>query len=328
MIPGSGAEALRTAIERVLRDTPSKDLVEASRALTGRYRAGSAQDLRIRSEVEARAYVAARLPATFAALTQILSEARRLEHDLDPTSHLDLGAGTGAAAWAAASVWPGLARVTLIDRDERMMTLGEMLQGAAPLSPEGRWTWRREDLATSLFEPHALVTLSYVLGELDLESRALLAKRAWEATLGLLVVVEPGTPSGFSVIRDIRTALVGEGANLLAPCPHDDACPMSGTDWCHFAARVDRSALHRRVKEARLSHEDEKFSYLVFTRSSAERVRARVIRHPMNAARRVELLACTDQGLEKLSIVKSNPNYKIGKKLRWGSAIPPEILGP
>jgi ribosomal protein RSM22 (predicted rRNA methylase) len=141
-----------------------------------------------------------------------------------------------------------------------------------------------------------------------------------------MLIVEPGTPAGFAVIRELRDTLIGAGAGLTAPCPHQRECPMTGTDWCHFAARVQRSALHRQVKGAELSYEDEKFSYVAFTRDTAERAAARVLRHPGRPPKRVELVACTDAGLRNITIGKSHPEYRAAKDLSWGSAIPAALL--
>ena len=81
------------------------------------------------------------------------------------------------------------------------------------------------------------------------------------------MIVEPGTPAGYERILAARARLIELGRVIVAPCPHQAACPMPpGKDWCHFGARVNRSALHRRVKDADLSYEDEKFSYVVAVR--------------------------------------------------------------
>jgi ribosomal protein RSM22 (predicted rRNA methylase) len=35
------------------------------------------------------------------------------------------------------------------------------------------------------------------------------------------------------------------GAHVVAPCPHDGRCPLSGPGakaWCHFGARFQRPA--------------------------------------------------------------------------------------
>jgi ribosomal protein RSM22 (predicted rRNA methylase) len=320
-------EALRVAIDRVLAGTSRRELAGSSQELSGRYRDPRAGERPVRRSADAEAYVAARLPATFTALGQVFAAAAALQPDFRPESQVDLGAGTGAAAWAAAARWPGIGRVRLVDRATEMIGLGRRLREADPRGPDAEWAWQRADLVEARPDPADLVTVSYVLGEVDPVRRVATARAAWAATRGMLAMVEPGTPAGFAVIREVRRALCDDGAALLAPCPHDRACPMTGSDWCHFAARVQRSALHRQVKGADLSYEDEKFSYVVFTRSPAGRAAARVLRHPRRPPRRIEFAACTRDGLRTVQVTRSQPAYRTAKKLGWGSALPPDVLG-
>lgn len=78
-------------------------------------------------------------------------------------------------------------------------------------------------------------------------------QQLWDRTAdgGVLVLVEPGTPAGAAAIQRARTQLLeaaaaevaaGRGdssaAHVVAPCPHDGACPMEGRpSWCHFVQR-------------------------------------------------------------------------------------------
>ena len=84
------------------------------------------------------------------------------------------------------------------------------------------------------------------------EMSAGVALRLWQAARIALVIVEPGTPKGFALIRAIRDELLVAGAPIAAPCPGPVPCPMAGADWCHFAARVERSSL-RHVTSGRTS---------------------------------------------------------------------------
>ena len=64
-----------------------------------------------------------------------------------------------------------------------------------------------------------------------------------------------------------RDILLREGAFLLAPCPHSGPCPLQSPDRCHFSCRVSRSRLHRMLKGGEAPYEDEKFTYLIFSRT-------------------------------------------------------------
>ena len=115
------------------------------------------------------------------------------------------------------------------------------------------------------FPERDLLIAAYSLGEIGAGA----AIRLWQAARVALVIVEPGTPKGFALIRAIRDELLAAGAHMAAPCPGAMACPMVDPDWCHFAARVERSSLHRRLKGGELGYEDEKYSYVAFTRRNS-----------------------------------------------------------
>ena len=168
--------------------------------------------------------------------------------------------------------------------------------------------------------------LSYAIGELT-EARAGQAlERALALTSGALVVVEPGTPAGFARIRAVRDRLRAAGATIAAPCPHDDACPMAGADWCHFAVRLDRSRAHRQSKHAALGWEDEKFAYVVAVRDAAllrARAEARVIRRPRKETGHVRLALCAAGGLTDAVVTRRAPTYRAARDASWGDAWPP-----
>jgi ribosomal protein RSM22 (predicted rRNA methylase) len=256
-----------------------------------------------------------------------MQQVAHLMPSFSPSSQLDLGAGPGAAAWAAAQVWPSIRTVVLQEADERMIAAGEQLVAGAF---EG-WTWQRGDVRSALATAD-LVTATYALGELEGTEARDVALRAWETTTGCLLIVEPGTPVGFALIRDLRDHLIGGGAELIAPCPNADECPIAGDDWCHFAARVSRSNLHRQLKGAERSFEDEKFSYVAFAGAGAgaiagvTRAAGRIVRRPLRRRHFVDLCICRAGEIQRVGIGHSHPSYKAVSKLAWGDAVPGPLL--
>ena len=198
----------------------------------------------------------------------MLSELSALRPGWAPRTVLDLGAGPGTATWAAAAVFPSLVRAELVECEPGMAALGARLAkaGAPLLSADAVWTIA--DACQLTERKTDLVVGAYVLGELRAGhgaagSRAMVGRRH----SGELVIVEPGTPAGFERLRAARAVLISWGAHVTAPCPHEDPCPMEGSDWCHFAVRLERSSLHRELKGAKLGYEDEKYSYLAVSAS-------------------------------------------------------------
>ena len=190
-----------------------------------------------------------------------------------PASVLDFGAGTGGASWAVAAGL-GAVRLTLLEQSADAIRLGRAILAAAESASLRAATWRswRLDAADSQDPAPGrsdLAVSAYVLGELSRPQQERLVGLAIQAA-PVVLLVEPGTPAGHRRILAARDRLLAAGYAIAAPCPHQLGCPLAAAgDWCHFAARVQRSALHRQVKGADLSYEDEKFSYVAAAAPSA-----------------------------------------------------------
>jgi ribosomal protein RSM22 (predicted rRNA methylase) len=306
---------LRHAVDVALEGVSARDLAAASDALSQRYRAELRDGrLHIADDLTARAYLAARLPATYAAIRAALDAVADVRPAFAPRSLLDFGAGPGTALWAARDCWPDLDAATLVEASAAMRKFGAEFASQSGVA-EIDW---RSDLSSSQSD---LVTLAYVLDELDRVQRAALVQQLWSLTGDTLLIVEPGTPAGYRRILEVRDALLQQGAHMIAPCPHTSACPLVASDWCHFSRRVARSRAHLAAKGAEVPWEDEKFSYLAVARNSAALPAARVIAPPHAGSGKVELKLCESEGAAHSVLVtrREGDRYKQAKRLDWGA---------
>src|SRR6516225_9764759 len=99
---------LRQAIEDAAVGTATEAIHEAAESISRRYRIAAPNARSISSAAERIAYLATRLPATFAAACRVAAEAIARISGLEVKSLLDLGSGPGTATWAAAAAFPGL----------------------------------------------------------------------------------------------------------------------------------------------------------------------------------------------------------------------------
>lgn len=315
-------EELRAALAGLLDGLPPTRAAQAVDRLISNYRGRTPTDAPVlRDRADVAAYAAYRMPATFEAVRAALAAFAARVPDWSPATHLDIGGGTGAATWATAATWDG-PRSTVLDWAQPALDLGREL--ADGILPDTRW--QRGTIGEGLTVPPGtdLVTVSYVLGELRPEDRRAVVAAA--ATARAVVLIEPGTPEGYLRIREARTQLTEAGLRIVAPCPHGDTCPIvPGEDWCHFAARVSRSSLHRQVKGGSLPYEDEKFSYVAATTLDAAPAPARVTRKPQLRKGQVLLDLCAPEGLHRTTVTKRHAtDYRQARNTSWGDAWPPQ----
>lgn len=322
---------MRATLDVLATGISRNDLATRAAAQSQIYRAGGGSQA-IRSQGDALAYAFTRLPATYAAAIAVfnaLHQATDRANDdsvdgaggFEPRSLLDIGAGPGTAAFAAAAAFGTLTAIRLVEPNAEMRALGSALMAQAA-SPALRAASYHDTLAEAVAAPADLVVASYVVGEIAPGECAGFAQALWAATAQALVVIEPGTPTGYSRILEIRRQLIDAGAHVAAPCPHERDCPLVAPDWCHFAQRLPRSRDHLQVKAAAVPFEDEKFSYVVLSRAPPRRRDARVLAPPRVTKSAVTSKLCTTQGLVGDTAARRDRDaYRQRKSWRWGDGV-------
>jgi ribosomal protein RSM22 (predicted rRNA methylase) len=353
-----GSRALAEAIQACLVGAGVPALAAGARRLTATYRSGDAPTAPVlATRADAAAYAAYRMPATAAATALALAEARLSLPGWRPLTLLDLGAGTGSVAWAVAAQLPSVATMTLLEQSDAAIAVGRAIIAAArTLGPAADYggsspgapppavaagipapravtfrTWRlsagQPATGPDDLPPADLVTASYVLGELTVAQQAAIVALATRAAPAI-VLVEPGTPAGHRRILAARDQLLAAGYLLAAPCPHEAACPLAAAgDWCHFAARLPRSTVHRQIKGAELGYEDEKFSYVAAVRPGQlgpgrppVRPAGRIVRRPRQRKGLVTVEVCRRDGTAGPELVSKSAGevYRLARKSSWG----------
>jgi ribosomal protein RSM22 (predicted rRNA methylase) len=313
---------LRRGLEHLTLGRSHRALAQRAAALSQHYRAGGRSADAIRDRDDALAYALTRLPATYAAVAAALSAVARARPGFAPRTLIDIGAGPGTAAWAAAQGFPTIAEVHLVDDNPPMQALARALLAASEQAALRNAAYATGTLADVSAGPADLVIASYFIGELVPDTLARAADGLWSRADAMLVVIEPGTPAGFARIRDLRARLIAAGAHVAAPCPHDAACPIVAPDWCHFARRLARSRSHQRTKDAALAYEDEKFSYVALTREAGEHFDARVLARPRVGKSGIAAKLCTVDGIiTETTSRRDRARYKARTRWRWGDAV-------
>jgi ribosomal protein RSM22 (predicted rRNA methylase) len=195
-----------------------------------------------------------------------------------PARVLDFGVGCGSASAAALHVFPDSVEwVHGIDPSQTMREgakyfLDELFKqqqqqndkgtgdgGVGKSSNVPRTTFSAHISAESAPGTFDLVMLAYTATELPHNAATLAAAAVcWEKLRpgGLFVMIEPGTPDGFSSVRTVRNMLLDcfsssstdgdstETCHMIAPCTHNGRCPME-----RFQQKVEVKKTQRNVDD-------------------------------------------------------------------------------
>jgi ribosomal protein RSM22 (predicted rRNA methylase) len=313
---------LAAAIEARLEGRSHSALRESARELSQRYRSRKPTSETIRSETDALAYAVTRMPATYAAIVTALGRLEEERPDFAPARALDVGCGLGAASCAAATVWPAIAEMTLLDRSALFLKLATSLMQESVAAAVQPMLVDFSTLRADHAAPFDLVVAGYALTEVAEPDLPSVIDRLWALTGDALVIVEPGTPRDHARLMIARSRLLALGANLIAPCPHRAPCPLPANDWCHFSVRLPRRRAHRLVKGVDAPFEDEKFAYLVASRSGGAPPWARIIAPPRAGKAGVSLKLCADKACRETFIPKRDKaRYEQIRRKDWGDPL-------
>jgi len=315
---------LQKYIETLIENHDRQTVTQARSDLSDRYQQRTSGTYMKHAD-HALSYLATRMPATYAVCRQVLSNLT--EHSAQkPRSLLDLGSGPGTAYWAAHQIFPQLEQVTFVEKNPTLIQYAKAFIHDSPEDLATAFEFFPYDItAQNVYAPHDLVMCSYALNEIKRESIPMLLDAAWQSTNHFFILIEPGTPFGFERIRFAREYLIQQGAYCVAPCPHDHACPMAKDDWCHFSTRLERSQIHKSIKQGSIGYEDEKFSYVILSKRPLKEKYERILKKPLKRSGHIVFDLCNEKGYERKTISqKEKQIYKQVKKKKWGQMIAPQ----
>ena len=316
-------EILEKAIE-IAEKFSKKQLSQSFKEVSNKYCAEKNGYSLLNQEEEAAAYSLSRMPATYGAVYNAFFQTLdTIERQVKLKTLLDVGAGTGAATLAIANQI-NINKIICLEREDAMLNLGKILLEASDKKEIRDAIWIKQDLMKdsimeTIKEKADIIVVSYMLNELDETNRLKLVENLWNQTNQILLIVDPGTPKDFKNMMQIKRFLVNKGARVIAPCANERECSLPSNDWCHFLCRVERTKWQKDIKMATVPYEDEKFTYLAFSKEDIGRTKNRVIRPSINKTNFIQVKLCEENKVsEKIYTRKDKEMYKKAKKIKVG----------
>ncbi len=238
-------------------------------------------------------------------------------HDIE--SVVDFGGGPGTFLFAL-SKFKILNKYTNVERSDAFIDImnvlvEEFLSSSIPHTHVDSISCNYLKLESQDIPTNELCVFSYTLCECD---NSLISLSSLVENSNMVLIIEPGTPSGFNNIIQARDKLIEKGFSAIAPCTVSSGfCPLrdSESDWCHFVERVDRSRIQRHLKNGVLGYEYEKYSYLLMSKSPINSDGKRIISRPDNTKHSVSFDICSEKSSHVVVTKRENKDkFKILRK--------------
>ena len=237
----------------------------------------------------------------------------------DVESVVDFGGGPGTFLFAF-SKFKTLNKYTNVEQSDAFIAVmnvlvEEFLSSSIPHTHVNSISGNYLELKSQDIPTNDLCVFSYTFCECDNSLDNLLGL---VENSNMVLIIEPGTPSGFNNIIQARDKLIGKGFSNIAPCTASNGfCPLrdSESDWCHFIERLDRSRVQKHLIKGELGYEDEKFSYLLMSKCPNHSNGKRIISRPIITKYSVSFDVCSEKKDHVVIKKRENKNkFKIMKK--------------
>ncbi len=237
----------------------------------------------------------------------------------DVESVVDFGGGPGTFLFAL-SKFKTLNKYTNVEQSNAFIgvmnvLVEEFLSSSVPHVHVDSISGNYIELESQDIPANDLCVFSYTFCECD---NSLAGLSALVENSNMVLIIEPGTPAGFSNIIQARDKLIEEGFSAIAPCTASNGfCPLrdSESEWCHFIERLDRSRVQKHLIKGELGYEDEKYSYLLMSKYPIHLDGKRIISRPDITKYSVSFDVCSEKNGH--IVVKKRENkgkFKIMKK--------------
>ncbi|MEC8009545.1 MAG: small ribosomal subunit Rsm22 family protein [Pseudomonadota bacterium] len=232
---------------------------------------------------------------------------------------IDFGGGPGTFLWSLLDHTQDV-HYSNIDMNKHLLNVFKEIANHLNLAEQAQAVQQDYFQFKAIENQYDLAVFSYTLCENPGAIKAI--DKATHISENILII-EPGTPLGFKNILQSRALLIDKGFSVLAPCSHMQTCPLqeSESDWCHFVARNMRTKTQMFLKSAERGYEDEKFIYLIATKSESEGNEGqRIISRPQLNGHILHFDICTPSEKTVVKLYKKSDKalFKEYKKAKRG----------
>lgn len=312
---------IKRYMENALNTISKDELQNNAKNISINYRTNEGEGKRLlKSEDEAVAYAISRMPATYGAVYDALKHSLEIYNPSIKTI-ADIGAGTGAGSIAVNELLD-VEKIECFEREDAMQRIGKKIFNNYDNISE-RANWNEFDICKDeINERYDLVVVSYMLNEISDEKKYIIIEKLWKIFDKMLLIVEPGTMKGYKNIINAKKELIEKGGRIVAPCRSNE-CKLPENDWCNFSCRVQRTKIHKELKEGNAPYEDEKYIYIAVTKEKIyDTYKKRILRHPMIYSGFVKLKVCDKDEIKEITITKKyKESFKIARKSQAGDLI-------
>lgn len=319
---------INEAITTILKEQQTTAWIRQAERLHERYMTNS-PEIYIQTFTDVLAYLALRVPATYAQIYGALSQIQEIIPSYYPVSILDIGSGPGTGIWAAKEIWPNLKNAAAIDSEKYFINIGKEITQKSdfPLSI----SWQLHDLSQGIQSKGTIfdiVIMGNVLNELSPREQKIVVQEAFSLCNGILIIIEPSTQIGGEIIEQVAKTFSNK-AILLAPYVQNSFVPDQ-KGWLHFSQRFIRPEFERRVRQHMRQSpqmasdwEEAQFAYVAISKIPPQvDITGRVIGPVKKQKGFIEVPLLTKDKIEDKKIFKRDKQqFTEAKRLRWGEGL-------